>query len=343
VKPRRFWLVLCLYVLIAAPSDSTAVRNLRIDDLVKAADVIAIVEISDVKLIGAAQPILYHDQMLQSQAYEANLRVKRFLKGTAREGISVSYALPTSFVGYRGLQRGIRIVFLRRERGNYSPVDPYYPDFPALISIPASERSQPTDGDFAAAVIREMVAVIASPSSSFAEKSQILQVEYALPVRDDVVAAFREGLSYAAEPELRQRLQGELIRFGDITELPSVVHLLLTDTAASDQRMWLLYVVANRVSDRRAIPAIQPLLRSGDTSLRKAAVEALWHIADPTAIPELLKSLDDPDQDVRFYAVRALSEIANEPGWGGPGESQFQEHQQEYLTHWRNWVKDRAK
>jgi hypothetical protein len=121
--------------------------------------------------------------------------------------------------------------------------------------------------------------------------------------------------------------------------LPDVANLLLTHTASVDQRTWLLYVIGNRVKDRRAIPALEPLLRSGDSSIREAAAEALWHIADTAAVPELVKSLHDPDEQVRFYAVRALSDIANEPGWGGPGESEFHERQQEYLTHWQNWGK----
>ena len=69
------------------------------------------------------------------------------------------------------------------------------------------------------------------------------------------------------------------------------------------------------------------------------AVEALWHIADPNTVPELLRSLQDPDEQVRFYAVRAFADIANEPGWGGPGESEFRNRQQEYLEHWQEWAK----
>ncbi len=338
---RRFWLGLSLCALTTVWSHSVGVRNLHIDDLVRTSDVIAIAEVIDLKAIGTAPPITFHEQPLQARAYLASLQVRRIIKGTVGDAITVKYTLPTSFVGYRGLQRGTRIVFLRQEKGGYSPADPYYPDFPAIPSIWGSERLNPAAGDYVAAVVREMVAVIASPGASLAEKSQILQVEDALPANEEVVAAFREGLATAQELDLRQRLEGDLIRFGDVTELPNVAHLLLTNTATPDQRLWLLYVIGNRVSDPRAIPALEPLLRSEDSSIREAGVEALWHIADPRALPELLKSLNDPDQQVRFYAVRALSDIAQEPGWGGPGESEFQEHQQEYLTHWQNWAKGR--
>ncbi len=339
---RRFCVGLFLCVFMTVPSRSVGIRNLHIDALAEASDVIAVADVLDVKATGAAPPILFHDQQLQARAYACDLHVRRIIKGTIAESVTVKYALPTSFVGYRGLQRGTRIVFLRREEGWYAPVDPYYPDFPAVLSVPGSKGSQAAANDYATLVVREMVAVIASATASPAEKSQILQVEYALPSNEEVVAAFREGLATTPGPELRERLQGDLIGFGDMNELPRVARLLLTNSATANQKTWLLYVIGNRVKGRSAIPELGPLLRSEDSSMREAAVEALWHIADPVAVPELLRGLRDPDQRVRFYAVRALSDIANEPGWGGPGESEFQEHQQEYLTHWQNWAQNRA-
>jgi hypothetical protein len=184
-----------------------------------------------------------------------------------------------------------------------------------------------------------MLAVVASPTTSFEEKSEILRVNYALPHTNDVIAAFREALSSAAEPDFRQRLQGELIYFGDVHELPSVAQLLLSNLATKSQKGWLLYAIGNHVSDRRAVSALKPLLRSSDESIREAAVEALWHIADPASVPILAKSLTDADEQVRFYAVRACSDIANETDWGGPGESEFHKHQQKYLSHWQQWAK----
>ena len=338
MNSRCLWYGLTLAVVLTPHAHSIGVKNLHIDELVRTSDVIAIADVAEARSTGPAQSILFRDQLLQADAYSSDLVVQRIVKGTATDHLTVQYALPKSFIGYRRLQPGTRIVFLRRDHDHYSPADPYYPDFPAISSISGSKGLQPTAGDYAAIVVREMVAVIASPTASSAEKSQILQVDDALPASSEVVAAFREGVVNAHEPDLRQRLQGELIAFGDVTELPEVAHLLVTNTATTDQRPWLRYVIGNRVNDRRAIPALGPLLRSGDSSLRVVAVEALWHIADPTAVPELLRDLQDPDQQVRFYAVRAFCDIANEPGWGGPGESWFQEHEQDYLKHWQEWA-----
>jgi hypothetical protein len=342
VSRSRLCFSLSLCILVSVRSYPVGVRNLHIEDLVKASDVIAIAEVIDVKAIGAAPPIPFRDQLLEAQAYTSNVLLRRIVKGTAADSLTVEYALPTSSVGYRGLRQGTRIIFLRRQQGHYSLADPYYPDFPAVVTHSGTAGLPSTISDCGTSVVRELLAVIASDTASPAEKGQILQVDYALPANHEVVAAFREGLASAQEAELRQRLQGELIRFGDVSELPSVAQLLLTDSAARDQRAWLLYVIGNRLSDRRAIPALEPLLRSGDDSLREAAVEALWHIADPAAAPVLLKALQDPDEQVRFYAVRAFSDIANEPGWGGPGESEFRQHQQKYLSHWQDWATSQA-
>ena len=183
-----------------------------------------------------------------------------------------------------------------------------------------------------------MLSVIASPMSTPAEKFEILRVDYALPHSPEVVAAFKKGLAGGAE-DLKEKLQGELIRFGDLSELSPVVNLLLTAGAAESERVWLLYVIGNRITDHRAIPALRPLLRADDSAVRAAAAQALWHIADRTAVSDLSNALRDPDAQVRFYAVRACADIAAEPGWGGPGEAEFQQHQQKYLAHWQEWAK----
>ena len=70
--------------------------------------------------------------------------------------------------------------------------------------------------------------------------------------------------------------------------------------------------------------------------MREAATQALWHINDRSTIDLLIKSLDDPDEMVRFYAVLGLSDLVNEFGWGGPTESEFDDHQHKYEAHWKD-------
>ena len=329
---RRLCYGLTLCALIPVCSHSVGLRNLRITDLVNASDIIAVADVTEVKATGPSQPIPFGHQVIGGEAYYASLSVLRTIKGEIPDRLTVRFALPTSSTGYRGLRQGTRMVFLRRDHDNYSLADPYYPEFPAIA------QPSPATTDPASAVLREMLAVVASPTTSFEEKSEIMRVDYALPPTNDVRAAFREALPSAAEPDFRQRLQGELIYFGDIHELPSVAQLLLNDLATKSQKGWLLYAIGNHVSDRHAVSALEPLLHSSDESIREAAVEALWHIADPASIPILAKCLTDADEQVRFYAVRAFCDIANETDWGGPSESWFHTHQQKYLSHWQQWA-----
>jgi HEAT repeat protein len=98
--------------------------------------------------------------------------------------------------------------------------------------------------------------------------------------------------------------------------------------------------IANQIKNPDAAPALAGLLQSGDAETRRAAAEGLWHSAATRAVPDLAKALQDEDEQVRFYAVRALAELNDEPRWG-PSIVEFQEHQQQYLSHWQDWATTR--
>ena len=139
VSFRRLWIGPFVLVVVTIHSHSVAVKNLHIDDLVRASDVIAIAEVANVREIGHAPPVLFDDQLLEADSYSADLQVKKIIKGSAEDRVLVKYALPLPFVGYRGFQRGTRLVFLRREQDHYGVADPYYPDFPAVPSLSGNE------------------------------------------------------------------------------------------------------------------------------------------------------------------------------------------------------------
>jgi hypothetical protein len=231
------------------------------------------------------------------------------------------------------------MVFLRRNNDQYGLADPYYSNFPAIFE-PSGESDQSDDPS--ELVVSNLLAVLDSPTASTSEKYEVLSVDYALPTNKKTIAALRNGLNSSADRELSERLIGELIRFGDLSQLPQAVSMILKDSATQNGKDWLLYVIGNEVKDARAAQAIYPLLGSPYDYVREAAVEALWHISAPAAVPDLVQKLGDPDDKVRFYAVRALSDIVNEYGWGGPSESEFHDHEQKYLTHWQEWARARA-
>jgi len=327
-------------VLLLCPSlQAIGVPNLRIDDLIARSDLIVVADVTEIKVIGPAPPIEFRGQRLGATEYSSGLLVHEAIKGVASSRINVRYALPLSFVGYQGLHTGTRIAFLRRAEGAYELADPYYSDFPAVFAEKGDITSSGHVQDYAAKVITEMLNVVSSPAATEQEKSEILAVDYAFPRSGQVIEAFRVGIANAQGADLHQRLQGELISFGDITEIPKVVQLLAANAATPDQRVWLLYVIGNRIDNAHAIGDLRPLLRSRDARLREVAAQALWNIKSSAALADLAPLLHDSDEQVRFFAVRALSDIANEPEWSGPGESQFREYEQAYLNHWEHWLK----
>lgn len=336
---RHLTYILVLGAISCSSLQAIGVPHFKVDEAVNSADLIVVADVKQVRDLGPAQPIKFRNQLLQAEAYSAELSVQRTLKGQLLDEIAVTYSLPLTFVGYDGLSRGTRLVFLRRKNNEYGLADPYYSNFPATLE--PSGESIPTK-DCSRLVLSNMLAVLASSMASSSEKYEILRVDYALPDNEETIAALRKGLSASTDRDLSEKLQGELIRFGDLSQLPEAVNLLSKNSATQNGRDWLLYVIGNRLRGARAVHFLYPLLNSPDDSVREAAVEALWHIGAPTAVPALVHSLQDPDEKVQFYAVRGLSDIENEYGWGGPSEPEFHEHLQKYLTHWQEWAKSRS-
>ena len=335
---RSIWLVVLLGAMTRL-SYAVGVPHFSIERITDEATLILVGDIKEIKDLGGAQPIQFRGQWLQGNAYSADISVRRTIKGRIFDHITVAYTLPIAFNGYRGLQTGTRIVFLSGQGNTFRLTDPYYPDFPA---VPDTVESETPSLDYAGSVLGEMLRVLESTGTSISDKYQILRVDYALPTNGKTVAALKRTLTRSTDPEFTEKVQGELIRCGDFSELPSIANLLLEGTATQSGREWLLYTIGNHIKAPQAIPTLRSLLRAPDDSVREAATRALWHINAPSTIDSLIKSLDDPDEKVRFYAVRGLSDIANEVGWGGPSESEFHDHQQKYGTHWKEWAKSRG-
>jgi hypothetical protein len=263
--------ILILGGLWCCQSQAVGVPHFKVDDSVNAADLIVVADVNQVRDLGPAQPMQFRNQLLQAEAYRADLSVRRTLKGPLLDDISVTYSLPVTFVGYSGLSRGIRMVFLRRDKSQYHLADPYYSDFPATLE---PSRENTPSKNFSQLVLSNMLAVLASATTSSSEKYEILRVDYALPSNEKTIAALRRALSVSTDRDLSEKLQGELIRFGDLSQLPAAANLLLKNFATQNGREWLLYVIGNRVKDARAVPALERLLSSSDDSVREAAVEA---------------------------------------------------------------------
>ena len=336
---RTKWiLTLILSAIWCSRALAVGVPDFRVERIVNSADLIIVADVIEIRDLGRTAPIHFGNYVEEARAYSADLLVLRTLKGPVLHELTVSYSLPIEFQGYSPLVLGSRLVFLRRDKDLYHLADPYYSNFPATRESPEEHTGLEVSG----LVWSNMLAVLSSPTAPISEKYQIMRVDYDLPRNEMTITALREAVDATGDPELRERLQGELVRVGDLNELPNVVNLVSKGLTTRNGKQWFLFVIAWDVKDPRAIPELQPLLSSVDDSVREAAVEALWHIGTQAAVPALVQKLEDPDEMVRFYAVRGLADIANEYGWGGPSVGEFQGHEQRYLTHWQEWAKNQA-
>lgn len=307
---------------------------LRLQQLVDAANIIAVVDITNVQKTG--QIVIGVDSnVVRANTYTSAARILRIIKGYCPDEISIESYAPLVFVGIPEMVTGVQMVFLKTENDRFVFADPHYPSLPALPS------STPQPGMAAAdplqMVVGELGGVIASPAEPEQCKWAVFRIVYAIPTSDAFIANLRKGLD-TADVDLRYRIESELILRDDLSTLPNVEKSLLANYLPAEARKSFLFVISWRLNDPRAVPTLSRLLHSGDTEIRKAAAEGLWHIGAPSSLPDLVRALRDSDQEVRFYAVRGLSDIGKEPGWGGLSEKAFEEHEDKYVQHWLEWA-----
>jgi hypothetical protein len=319
-------LIICSTCLLAYPG-----KPFRLQELVEEAELIAVVDISKIDNMGSTS-IEIGGKEIAANLDKAAVTVEQPLKGRCPDSFIVNFFTPQQFVGYPGVAVGRQIIFLKRRGDVYEFADRHFPTLPVAPGSVHEVESTPL-----VLVIEELGRVLSSTTATQAQKWTVLARARGIPNVESFKRSLRAGLNSADDADLKNRIQAELISRDDPSQLTVSVDSLLTGSLTDQQRQRLLLVIENDVKNPKSVPAITRLLRSHDPPSRRAAAEALWHTASSDAIPDLLRILQDPDQEVRFYAVRALSDIANEPGWGGPGESEFQEHQQQYLTHWQKW------
>lgn len=237
-------------------------------------------------------------------------------------------------MGYPGLATGSQLVFLRESDGRLVFTDRHYPTLPAAAGEGASTADT---GNPLGRVVAELGNVLASTVTSTPMKWSVLAIAYAVPKTASFSSSLQAGLRATTDIVLRERIDAELIRRADITSLRLAANWLLTDTLSESSRNETLNAIANSLTNPDAVPVLNDLLRSGGPSVRRAAMEALWHIGVPSSVELLIAGLKDNDHQVRFYAVRALADIYNDPDWG-PAEGLFDRDEERYLTYWERWA-----
>lgn len=102
---------------------------------------------------------------------------------------------------------------------------------------------------------------------------------------------------------VRELVQGAAARLAQ-AHAGEVLKALASEDAAAQLEMVKL---AGRLKLPGAPDGMEPLLETGDRSLKLAVVEALTAIASPSAMRLLETAIDDSDRDVRIAAVRFVA------------------------------------
>jgi len=281
---RKLWeqVVVILALLWSATSaPAYPGRALRLPQLVTNADAIAVVDITDVRKTGEVLTEVDGNKV-RADVYTSTAHLQRAIKGTCPDQFTIRSFTPLVFVGVPGIAAGIQIVFLKNEKGEFLFADPHYPSFPAVAgsNLPMTSGVDPVQE-----VAQDLVAVIASPNETLERKWSVFRVMYAIPTSDGLVSALRIGLQTTADSDLRYRIQAELISRDELSTLPDVEKLLLTNALPKHEKDAFLFVIANELKDPKALGPLQRLLRSVDCEVRAAAAEGLWHIASPLSSP----------------------------------------------------------
>ena len=83
--------------------------------------------------------------------------------------------------------------------------------------------------------------------------------------------------------------------------------------ARGDSRIRIVGLLG-RLAERRALPALRPLLTHSDAALRRAVLRALGALGDPGSADALFPMLEDRDAETRFEAAVALGQVMDQSG-----------------------------
>lgn len=179
--------------------------------------------------------------------------------------------------------------------------------------------------------------VLASPGATEARKQAVLWDVWKLR-SDAATAILRDAMQNQPHP-LNVLAAAFLASRNDISGLP----LLEREFSGSPGRVQVNFgAMISRIDNPEAIPALGRWMKSSDPQIRRGAAQALSRMENQKAFKSLIEGLDDADWEVRWASCRGLSRLTG-PGQDGKSWSasreQFQNNEQLYLEHWKEWVK----
>ena len=321
-------------------SNSTVARAeiipaLILEDLTRDADLI---------VVGEARAVWEEErttldingQPISARRMVAQLRVSRVIKGQFDQpNVSCAFSLPESGSAYKEVVVGqFGLFFLRAEQQHgYVVLHPYYP------FVVASRDAPEVRGGYFDRVVAEVAQVLTSPGTTSHQRRQAIDVLGGLKTGAATIA-LRKAADQS-DRTLRMEAIAFLLRRNDISAL-SIAEGILFSSAKNGQDYVLknLAFALEGISDPQAIPSLARLLEADDVQTRRSAAAALRHTSVEDAFEPLSRALEDSDREVRYHAVLGFAEITKQGEWG-PSIPKYIEDEQRYLTHWREWAKNR--
>jgi len=326
---------------LTGPSSNSTVASAEIipalilEDLTRDADLIVVGEAMAV-WEEERTTLDINGQRISASRMVAQLRVSRVIKGQFdHSSLSYKFFLPESGPKYKEVvTRQFGLFFLRAEQQRgYIVLHPYYP------FVVASPDAPEVKGSYFDRVVAQVAHVLTSPGTTINQRRQAIDV-----LGEVKTGAATTALRKAADESditLRMEAIAFLLRRNDISALSTAEGILLSSVQNVDD-----YVLKNLafalegISDPQAIPSLARLLEADDVQTRRSAAAGLRHTSVEDAIKPLSRALEDSDREVRYNAVLGLAEITKQGEWG-PSIPKYIEDEQRYLTHWREWVKNR--
>jgi hypothetical protein len=326
-------LPLLLYLTLASSWRATAgiLPALDLKAMAEGADLIAVGRVVDV---GERGPGIAQTPSgdFAARGMAATLEVERLLKGSGGARLDFEFLIPEQMIGYWPIGKGqFGVFFLRQDVSGYQVFDPYHPYVEAFPGTPSA------NGSIFEKIIAEMAGVLTSPGSS--GNSRRLAI-HALDVTPGAAstAALVQGAQQQNE-EVRLRSAAALFRRNDITFLNQAVGLLLNPPSGLDPDLLddMSLGIGVGVTSPKATSSLVRLLGSPRVATRRAAAQALACISGSSIVAPLAGALYDSDRQVRYWAVTGLARATGQNPWY-PSLGEFQENEDRYVNHWREWA-----
>jgi len=326
----RALLATLVAIACLSPRNAIPLRSIDVAELTEQADLIVVGQVTSVVRQGETT-IDLSGNTITATRFRSGLKVDQVLKGeSGLRNISFDFLLPDEPIGFQIATPGqYGVFFLKALRGLWEFVDPVYPSLPALPNFQLSR------GGLLDQITAMLGEVINSPQVSDSDRTRALDALAEL--RTDLARDVVRQVASAASGELRLRAAAKLVARNDIVGLEPIATALLHPEGLSRNMLLDLADSLEGLKNPEAVPTLTKLVKANNPDINRPAAAALRQSGSSAALKALSYLLRSSDRLTRYYAVVGMGEITHQDKWT-PAFDEFQQHEQHYLSHWRNWT-----